>query len=109
MENKTCGECRYFEVDRIAAKCKKGCVICGDDMPACEYFEMEEPTVFDRITASPEVLAPCLVFHIEKTVQSGELQYNIVSWGSTIIPERTFETEPEAIAATIARLKEVWE
>lgn len=77
----------------------------------CGYADLAErfpeQTLFDTITASEEVLAPALVFHIEKTVQSRELQYNIVSWGSTIIPERTFETESEAIAATVAKLKEI--
>ena len=58
-------------------------------------------TVFDRITASPEVLAPYLVSDDE--------------WGfhSSITDEGeredigAYDTEEEAIAATVAKLKEV--
>lgn len=48
---KTCGECKYFEVDRIAAICHKHCLICNDDAPACEVFEPKVITNGDKIIA----------------------------------------------------------
>lgn len=56
-------------------------------------------TVFDRITASPEVLAPKLVCH---GVTSWDEEY----YWSTVC-NGTFKTKAETIAATVAKLKEV--
>lgn len=53
MKNKTCGECKHFEVDTVTAVCEKKRWICDDDAPACNRFE-QKPTLFDRITESPE-------------------------------------------------------
>jgi hypothetical protein len=55
----------------------------------------QRKTVFDRITASPEVLAEDLVY------ESGAM------WMSTLITDATFDTLEEAIAATVEKLKEV--
>jgi hypothetical protein len=64
------------------------------DKEACEHFlERDKPTVFDRITASPEVLAESLVFW-----EGG--------WTSRFIKFTTTNRE-EAIAATVAKLREV--
>jgi uncharacterized protein YuzB (UPF0349 family) len=156
----TCGECKHFELDEIAAFCNKHCLFCKDDSPACEDFEQKvitngdvirqmsneelanriyntihdcfwcplsqtcdredgcdcellllawlnapaesqrdkeefkEQTLFDRITASPEVLAEKLVYDIEW------------AWYSTIIPDKGWAMRKEAIAATVAKLKE---
>lgn len=76
----------------------------------CEMYEpMEwfaEQSVFDRITASPEVLAEKLVYCDDEGVY----------WHSTIVFSKMFpdcledfKTEAEAIAATVAKLKEVAE
>lgn len=101
MSNKTCGECRFFEVDEIAAKCEKRCVICGDDIPACEYFEMEEPTLFHRITASEEVLAEKL------TYWQYDPNQDKCGWTNNVIVGQLYKNYHEAIAATVAKLKEV--
>jgi ABC-type sulfate transport system substrate-binding protein len=47
--NKTCGECRYFEVDAVAATCEKRLCICDDDTPACKKFEQKPLTNGDII------------------------------------------------------------
>jgi hypothetical protein len=79
----------------------------GFDVPS------HKPTIFNRITASPEVLAEKLVFCAEyKTIRPMYLEGKggiVVAevWKSTIIPDATFSSEPEAIAATVAKLKEV--
>ena len=72
------------------------------DKEACEHFlERDKPTVFHQISASPEVLA-------EKLVYVG-LFDGMWLWRSTLLPNKGFENKAEAIAATVAKLKEVAE
>ena len=47
--NKTCGECKYFEIDTVAATCEKKRWICDDDTPACNNFEQKVITNGDKI------------------------------------------------------------
>ena len=88
------------------SKCPK----CGS-----EYFEVREDdtclscgwqrnTVFDRITASPEVLAEKLVYHI---ILTDCMNRNRGYWRSTFFPCNKYLTKEKAIAATVAKLKEV--
>jgi hypothetical protein len=67
--------------------------------------EQMRRTVFARITSSPEALAEKLVFAIGRIVP--DYNHVVTLWYSTIIPDITFETRTEAIAATVAKLKEV--
>jgi hypothetical protein len=67
----------------------------------CKYFKAIPQTVFDRITASEEVLAEKLVFRKYYILRDERWTSNVINF--------EFETKPEAIAATVARLKEVWE
>ena len=57
-----------------------------------------KPTLFDHITASPEVLAAELVFWGHD--KDGE-------WYTSHLLDEDYHTEAEAIAATVAKLKEV--
>lgn len=99
--SKKCGECANF--DRSLSKCNKiqdDSISGNDTVICCPFYELKPPTIFDRITASPEVLAEKLVF------------ITVTAWGetvymSTIIRDGMFKTREEAIAATVARLKEV--
>lgn len=99
MKKVTCSACRFYmkELNRCGwhgANCHN-----ADGERWCDKFK--PPTIFDRITSSPEVLAPLLVSDDE--------------WGfhSSITEEGereeigAYDTEEEAIAATVARLKEV--
>lgn len=61
----------------------------------------DRPTVFHRITASPEVLAEELVYQAED-------EYGDVAWRSTVVLG-WYATEDNAISATVAKLKEVAE
>ena len=67
-----------------------------------------DATVFDQITASPEVLAEKLVYCEKWTITSEhpekgkEYEY----WSTPFI-ENLYKTKAEAIAATVAKLKEV--
>ena len=57
-------------------------------------------TVFDRITVNEETLAEKLV-HFESPV------WREAYWTSTVIEYSEFDSYEEAIAATVAKLKEV--
>ena len=59
-------------------------------------------TLFDRITASPEVLAERLVLSFPFVDCEGQV---IIAWYSTVKNGRWF-TKKEAVAATVAKLKE---
>jgi hypothetical protein len=101
-----CSECKKCDGDR--------CNYFDNDSDrestiACILFEPKNPTVFDRITASPEVLAEKLVYNKMYMIQDGILQYWVSSYFSTIMPGKSWEYETEAIAATVAKLKEVAE
>jgi hypothetical protein len=73
------------------------CPECQTEFP--ERAFSKEITLFDYITTSPEVLAEKLVY----------LECIDRMWHSTIFPypENPYPTRNEAIAATVARLKEV--
>ena len=59
----------------------------------------KEKTLFDRITLSPEVLAPKLV-RVNVSERTGIFYTSMIVCGS-------WNDEAEAIAATVAKLKEV--
>lgn len=72
-----------------------------------------KPTLFDTITASPEVLAPKLVYVIKQlftisgTSRENPGGYEVkTKWFSTIV-DGDFDSESEATAATVEKLKEV--
>lgn len=59
--------------------------------------QKKENTLFDRITQSPEVLAERLVYRYDGNG----------TWRSFLLYGYEFLTKSEAIAATVAKLKEV--
>lgn len=67
--------------------------------------EFPEQNLFDRITASPEVLAPKFVYHVTSFLDGLDKPKKV--WYSTLINNQYFNTELEAKRATVARLKEV--
>ena len=69
---------------------------------ACILFEPKKPTLFDRITASPEVLAPKFIY--EATTCDGD--GHILSGYRSTITAGFWLAKSEAIAATVAKLKE---
>lgn len=88
--------CKHF--DDIMLHCEKFDCLAEDgwSCPACEEKEKPKPTVFQQITASPEVLADNLVYYLPE----------IDKYTSEIIAD-FYKERAEAIAATVARLKEV--
>lgn len=84
------------------------CNACGDEIldpwtdSECDLLNVPH-TVFQQITASPEVLAPHFVFLKAVIVTNINPQQQ---WISTLTVE-VYPTKQEAIAATVAKLKEV--
>lgn len=108
MSNKVCEKCHIFD------DMHDYCIIAGDrhaNSPACDCFvdkcqKSTSPTVFDRITKSPEVLAEKLVY--EESLIKPDGTY-VCRYFSTIIDGGCWLDEEEAFAATVAKLKEVVE
>jgi hypothetical protein len=101
--SKKCPKCESIAVvyeDYVGGTLFYRCQTCGHI-----GSDFEKKTLFDRITASPEVLAEKLVFAIGRIVP--DYNHVVTLWYSTIIPDITFETRTEAIAATVEKLKEV--
>jgi hypothetical protein len=113
MSDLVCQNCKSIAVeyeDYVGGTSYYRCKTCGMRGNEDKFTQV---TLFDRITASPEVLAPRLVFCAEyKTFKPMYLEGKggiIVGevWKSTVIDGASFKTESEAIAATVAKLKEV--
>lgn len=116
MSNKICGKCHIFD------DMHDYCIIAGDryvNSPACDCFvdkcqKSTSPTVFDQITPSPEVLAEKSVYaHECCRIPDGATSPFIdeIFWfddekGDTW-DERFDSAWEKAIAATVAKLKEV--
>lgn len=64
-----------------------------------------KPTLFDRITASPEVLAPYFVFAVDDTVLHRHDERKKLCYSA--VTGRYYQYKENAIAATVAKLKEV--
>jgi hypothetical protein len=100
-------ECPFCGSIRIVETLKGDKSICL----ACEYFfntidGKSKPTLFDRITQSPEVLAPQFVYHVTSFLDGIDKPKKI--WYSVLIQGRFFDSETEAKRATVEKLKEVW-
>lgn len=101
MIKRICGKCGSRKVADIGSYGGSPffkCETCGQLGMSEKFPKM---TLFDRITASPEVLALQLV-HIFVC----EHDTSIKGWTSNIIFD-VFDTYEEAIAATVKKLKEV--
>ena len=98
--SKKCGECSNF--DRSLSKCNKvqdDSIRETDTVICCPFYELRPHTIFDRITASPEVLAENSIYF--RVSRDGEHYTYSSPWIDTV-----HETKAEAIAATVAKLKE---
>lgn len=80
--------------------CSADCDKCPAHNPARNGYN----SVFNQITQSPEVLAPLLV----REYWMADGPHIVKMWVSKIVPDHKYKTEAEAIIATVARLKEVY-
>ena len=102
-----CEICEYYPGgDSYCPITAHYCEGCESEV-SCSRFRQKTETVFDRITASPEVLAPKFVYHVTSFLDGLDRPKKI--WYSTIIQGRFFDTETEAKRATVAKLREVAE
>ena len=92
-----CSDCRFYLTCESAVS---GCPACGGFLPVIRR------TLFDHITASPEVLAEEFV---ETYTRWGEDGYLETLWRPNFreLSGILFDTKEEAIAATLAKLKEI--
>lgn len=112
MSKKTCKDCLHCTVDDDE-------VLCVDmpwhypfggedrtelDKEACEYFvERDKPTIFDLITQSPETLAENSVYvHVVGEEDEEKEYFFATPWTVEL-----YETIEAAVAAAVAKLKEV--
>ena len=72
----------------------------------CGYEWQSKPTIFDTITASPETLAEKFV--IKECNRYGGYSYKAILLVDENGNCRDFYSREKAIAATVARLKEVY-
>jgi hypothetical protein len=94
-EYTTPGEC---ECSWFAPKAVKTVVLQDNSW---RIIEKKKQSLFDRITSSPEVLAPCFVE--KQPDQWDDDDYAYYSY----LTKEWYATEDKAIAATVAKLKEV--
>ena len=97
-----CSECKKCDGDR--------CNYFDNDSDrestiACILFEPKNLTFFDHIRSSPEVMAEKLVCLVADSGYNGAPNFY---WKSTVV-DAAWKTKPEAVAATLAKLKEVYD
>lgn len=103
MSNRICGKCgsrKVADAGSYGGSSFFKCETCGQLGMREKFPEM---TLFDRITASPEVLADKLTYWQYDPEQSR------CGWTNNIIVGELYKNYHEAIAATVAKLKEVTE
>jgi hypothetical protein len=95
-----CFHCDHYDKHTNICDVDRNEVLNPWDDSECDYLK-EPPTVFQRITASPEVLAP---YFVEKQPDKwDDDDYPYYSY----LTKEWYATEDKAIAATVAKLKEV--
>lgn len=100
--SKVCSDCQFSIQDFPDLFCTVRKLSTKDGLFVnCHHYLPK--TIFDRITTSPEVLAPHFVFLKAVFVTNINPQQQ---WISTLAGD-VYPTKAEAIAATVARLKEV--
>lgn len=113
MSKKTCKDCLHCSIDEDEVFCSGmpwhypfgGSDVVTLDKEVCKHFlERDKPTVFDRITKSPEALAEKLVY-----CEEPERFCENASWCSVLLGKVSYATKAKAIADTVAKLKEVVE
>lgn len=104
---KKCPDCKSTDVTEYTpgmfGDSRHRCNSCGAISSTDDFVE---PTVFDQITASPEVLAPNFVVEVITEYLTAKF---VTGYRSTIIPGKVWELKEEAHSATLEKLKEVKE
>ena len=105
MRNLICKDCKSTDVTvytpGIFGDSRHRCNSCGKISFTADFVE---PTLFDSVTASPDVLADKLVYDWGHLCHNGDVK---IYWKSTILPDAVFYSKYEAIAATLEELNKV--
>lgn len=96
MSNRICGRCRSTKVVIHGSYGGTTYYYCENCQDLGDKDRFPEMTIFHKLTASPEVLAPSCVYGDKDGY-----------FYSTIIEGERFLTIVRAIAATVAKLKEL--
>lgn len=98
-----CKDCKHHHIDYHYCYLDRDYKSLNPENKICVKFEPKTPpTVFERITVSPETLAEQLVYWDQNPPNSGWIS-NLIRRGGY----KTYRTKLEAIAATLEKLKEV--
>lgn len=109
MSNLRCKICKSTDVTAytpgIFGESRHKCNSCGEISSSTDFVE---PTVFNCITQSPEVLAKSSVYCLSSDLcRDDDGKFTVKrNWKSPFI-DRCYGTEEEAIAATVEKFKEV--
>ena len=104
---KCCGSDRIVDDGYYCGTTYARCEQCGQNG---EINTISEPeTVFYRITASPEVLAPQFIFKQWHAFDGKWGWFSLLLMDGDTLDSPWFESYEEAYAATVAKLKEVAE
>jgi hypothetical protein len=107
MSNLRCKDCKSTDVTVYTpgtfGDSRHRCNSCGKISFTANFVE---PTLFDRITSSPEVLAPEFVEPYTCWGENGQLE---TRWRTNFreLSGMLFDTREEAIAATLEELNKV--
>lgn len=100
MSKRICGRCGSTDIEENSLRGEVIWCNCN----RCKYFakvaDFPEQSVFDKITASPEVLAEKMTYWQYDPDQTR------CGWTNNVIVGQLFKNYHEAIAATVAKLKE---
>ena len=92
--SKKCPDCGSLNVEEVLDRV----AYCKNCHLHCSVFELEDATVFDKIKQSPEAPAEKLVYE------------DFGGWWSVLFDyDCNWDSRDEAIAATVAKLKEVYD
>ena len=101
VKNRVCDRCKSsFIIPSSSLSNHYKCQNCNRVGRANDFPEM---TIFDRITASPDVLAESVVHTYEMAIGGSMFR---VYWTSPFV-DNLYLDKSEAIAATVEKLKEV--
>lgn len=92
--SKKCPDCGSLNVEEVF----DGESYCKDCFLHCATDDLEDASLFDQITQSPETLAEKLV----EDTMDGTMFYSVLT-------KEDYCTKERALAATVAKLKEVVE
>ena len=105
MSKRICGRCGSTDIEENSLRGE----VIWCNCKRCKYFakvtDFPEQSVFDQLTTSPEVLAPKLVYEMITVLPMG---LKLVRYRSALVLGG-WKTKEEAISATVARLKEVYD